>query len=89
MNQKPIAMSEKDNQSPGEEAIADLKKFNPFVFVFCFLIMYVGSLILNSSMTLEQKALPYALCVVFFILAIFAEFYRIEREREFSERIWG
>jgi hypothetical protein len=71
------------------ESLRTLRKFNPFVLVLIFGLFYVSNLILNSGLPLEQKAFPYVLSLVFVFMAVVAEFYRLEREKELGERVYS
>jgi hypothetical protein len=69
-------------------AFGIFRRFNPFVFVLLFALIYVSGLIINLPLPLDQKAIPYILSVALVFLAVFAEYYRMEKERELEERLW-
>ena len=61
-------------------------KFNPLVLFVAFVLMNVMISVFISQMELGQKMLALVSSGFFYVVAVFYEVYRIQKEQELRER---
>lgn len=71
------------------DAFSEIFKINPLILVTCILLMNILYYIWNSEMTLHLKAFALFTAGFFYIVALFFEFYRLEKKREAKKRVFS
>ena len=61
-------------------------KFNPLVLLVAFVLMNVMISVFSSQMESGQKMLALASSGFFYVVAVFYEVYRIQKEQELREK---
>ena len=62
-------------------------KFNPLVLLVAFVLMNVMISVFISQMELGQKMLALASSGFFYVVAVFYEVHRIQKEQELREKV--
>ena len=69
------------------EALSSLKKINPVVVVLTLALMFVSNTVTwDGSLTIERRALFFALTLALFLAAVTFEAHRIVRQEELEEQ---
>ena len=80
-------MSKKE-ESSWLDILGTMKKFNPVAFILLLVLMYASVTVFNLDIALEKKIIPLALSGSLYLIGVFFEFYRIEKNKEVKEEAW-
>ena len=80
-------MSKKE-ESSWLDILGTIKKFHPVAFILLLVLMYASVTVFNLDIALEKKIILLALSGSLYVIGVFFEFYRIEKNKEVKEEAW-
>jgi hypothetical protein len=80
-----VAILSEEKTSSWLETFRKLRKINPFAFILLFVGMNIFNYLVRLDLPLEDKLLPLIMSSALFLLCVFFESWRIEKESELRE----
>jgi len=80
-------MSEEEKES-WFSGLGSILKINPLILIYAIVLMNLFSYVYNSNMQFQLKFFALVSLGFFYVLAVFYECYRIEKEKELKEKVF-
>jgi len=80
-----VALSEEEKES-WTSGLGLIFKINPLILLSAIVLMNLFSYVYNSEMRFHLKFFALVSLGFFYVLAVFYEFYRIEKEKDLKEK---